>query len=211
MQSFGHVEEEQTKGTAFGQIMRDFRAMPATMRQLGIVQFFSWFALFSMWVFTTPAIAAHVYNVSDPHSPAYQEAGNWVGIIFGVYNGVSAIVAMFLPVLSDRIGRKATHALCLTLGGLGLISIFFIHDPYTLILSMVGVGFAWASILAMPYAILSGSIPAHKMGIYMGIFNFFITLPQIVNGIIGHLRAAGSGCIFDTGSGCDPAVCAGDR
>lgn len=169
------------------QIFTDFAGMPKTMKQLGLVQFFSWFALFSMWVFTTPAVASHVYGlpIDDTTSETYQDAGNWVGIIFGVYNGISAIYALLLPAIAFRIGRKATHAFSLVAGGIGLISIYFIHDPKLLILSMVGVGIAWASILAMPYAILAGSIPPRKMGIYMGVFNFFITLPQIVNGIIG--------------------------
>lgn len=167
-------------------IFHDFKTMPKTMKQLGLVQFFSWFALFGMWVFSTPAIAMHVYGADGPSSPLYNEAGNWVGILFGVYNGVSAIVALlFLPAMAKRFGRRGTHAICLALGGAGLISIYFITDPMWLILPMIGVGFAWAGILAMPYAILAGSIPAHKMGIYMGIFNFFITLPQIINGIIG--------------------------
>lgn len=169
------------------QIFTDFTAMPKTMRQLGLVQFFSWFALFSMWVFSTPAIASHIYHVplSDSKSETYQDAANWVGIIFGVYNGVSALYAFVLPAIALKFGRKMTHALSLTAGGIGLISIYFIQDPLYLILSMIGVGMAWASILAMPYAILAGSIPPHKMGVYMGIFNFFITFPQIVNGIIG--------------------------
>jgi len=168
-------------------IFRDFASMPETMKQLGLVQFFSWFALFSMWVFTTPAIAEHVFGVAkgDTSSPLFQEAGNWVGVIFGVYNAVSAVFAFFLPKIAASMGRKKTHAISLILGGLGLISIYFIQDKYWLLLSMVGIGIAWASILAMPYAILAGSIPAKKMGVYMGIFNFFITFPQIVNGIIG--------------------------
>jgi maltose/moltooligosaccharide transporter len=167
-------------------IFDDFKAMPDTMKQLGLVQFFSWFALFGMWVFATPGIAMHVYGASAPSDPLFNEAGNWVGILFGVYNGVSALVALLLlPAMAKRFGRKGTHAINLTLGGLGLASIYLITDPMWLILPMVGVGFAWASILAMPYAMLAGSIPAAKMGIYMGIFNFFITLPQIVNGIIG--------------------------
>jgi maltose/moltooligosaccharide transporter len=185
-----YKKEEHTKGTVHkgpAQILSDFASMPKTMRQLGLVQFFSWFALFSMWVFTTPAIAVHVYGLSptDNASAAYQDAGNWVGIIFGVYNGISALYALALPAIAFKLGRKLTHALSLTAGGIGLISIYFIHDPMLLILPMIGVGMAWASILAMPYAILAGAIPAHKMGIYMGIFNFFITFPQIVNGIIG--------------------------
>lgn len=167
-------------------IFDDFKAMPATMKQLGLVQFFSWFALFGMWVYATPGIAMHVYGATSPSDPLFNEAGNWVGILFGVYNGVSALVALLLlPAMAKRFGRKGTHAINLTLGGLGLASIYLITDPMWLILPMVGVGFAWASILAMPYAMLAGSIPAAKMGIYMGIFNFFITLPQIVNGIIG--------------------------
>ncbi len=168
-------------------IFRDFASMPETMKQLGLVQFFSWFALFSMWVFTTPAIAEHVFGVAkgDTSSPLFQEAGNWVGVIFGVYNAVSAVFAFFLPKIAASMGRKKTHAISLVLGGLGLISIYFIQDKYWLLLSMVGIGIAWASILAMPYAILAGSIPAKKMGVYMGIFNFFITFPLIVNGIIG--------------------------
>jgi len=178
------VEEEKP---SLVHIFRDFASMPETMKQLGLVQFFSWFALFSMWVFTTPAIAEHVFGVAkgDTSSPLFQEAGNWVGVIFGVYNAVSAVFAFFLPKIAASIGRKKTHAISLILGGLGLISIYFIQDKYWLLLSMVGIGIAWASILAMPYAILAGSIPAKKMGVYMGIFNFFITFPQIVNGIIG--------------------------
>lgn len=169
------------------QIFSDLASMPKAMKQLGVVQFFSWFALFSMWVFTTPAVASHVYKIpqGDTSSVTYQDAGNWVGIIFGVYNLVSAIYALFLPAIALKLGRKNTHALSLVAGGIGLISIYFIHDPYLLIISMVGVGMAWASILAMPYAMLAGSIPSHKMGVYMGMFNFFITMPQIVNGIIG--------------------------
>ncbi len=184
-ESMGFQEEGQND-TLFS-VFRYIKEMPNTMRQLGLVQFFSWFGLFSMWVFSTPAIAHHVYGVaSDDHSStAFQDAANWVGIIFGVYSGVSAIYAAFLPKIAQLMGNKATHAISLVAGGLGLISIYFIQDPTLLILSMVGVGMAWASILAMPYAILAGSIPLAKMGVYMGIFNFFITIPQIVNGIIG--------------------------
>jgi len=171
-------------------IFTDFWKMPSTMRQLGLVQFFSWFALFSMWVFTTPALAQHVWGLpsDDRSSLAFNEAGNYVGVIFGVYNLVSAIFAMALPVLAAKIGRKWTHAICLSAGGLGLASIMLVTDPslkWILNLSMIGVGIAWASILAMPYAILAGAIPLRKMGVYMGIFNFFITAPQILNGFLG--------------------------
>jgi len=179
--------EHSQSGKGFAQIFSDFASMPKTMRQLGVVQFFSWFALFSMWVFSTPAIATHVYGLStDDHaSVTYQNAGNWVSGLFGIYNGVSAVYALLLPAIALKIGRKLTHSVSLFAGGIGLISIYFIHDPMLLILPMIGVGIAWASILAMPYAILAGAIPSHKMGIYMGVFNFFITLPQIVNGVIG--------------------------
>lgn len=188
VESFEDPAEELVEEKAsFSDIFRDFVNMPKTMRQLGLVQFFSWFALFSMWVFTTPAIAQHVFGVEpgDTSSELFNDAGNWVGVIFGVYNAVSAFFAFFLPRIADKVGRKKTHAISLVLGGLGLISFIFITNKYMLLLSMVGVGIAWASILAMPYAILAGSIPAKKMGVYMGIFNFFITFPQIVNGIFG--------------------------
>jgi len=183
--------DNQSKGLM--SIFSDFATMPKTMRQLAWVQFFSWFALFGMWVFSTPAIAHHIYGtplveyneLTEAQKKIYQEAGDWVGIIFGVYNGISAIFAFFLPWIAKKLGRKKTHAMALFIGGIGLISIYFIHTPGMLILSMIGVGIAWASILAMPYAILAGSIPAKKMGVYMGIFNFFIVLPQIVNAIIG--------------------------
>jgi maltose/moltooligosaccharide transporter len=170
-------------------IFKDFSNMPLTMRQLGLVQFFSWFALFSMWVFTTPAIAQHIYKVmpGDTSSVKFADAGNWVGILFGVYNGVSAIYALILPSIAKVTSRKIAHAISLIAGGAGLLSIYFISNPDYLIISMVGVGLAWGSILSMPYAILSSSIPANKMGVYMGIFNFFITMPQIVNGFFGGL------------------------
>ncbi|MBT8375482.1 MAG: MFS transporter, partial [Winogradskyella sp.] len=133
------------------------------------------------------AIASHIYGleISDTSSKGFQDAGDWVGILFGVYNAVSAVYAFFLPAIAKKIGRKKTHAYSLIIGGIGLISIFFMPDKNWLIVSMVGVGIAWASILAMPYAILAGSIPARKMGVYMGIFNFFIVLPQILNALIG--------------------------
>jgi maltose/moltooligosaccharide transporter len=316
-----HGKPEESH-VGLSQIFKDFAKMPATMRQLGLVQFFTWFALFSMWVFTTPALTREKYNTyvqpdvmvqyeagianepdaakredfakmiaesresmdtkkglyvdnriasyfsSDGLIPEtsliqwmqenqiansfdkeheelkkdfdkvlasrtdniknnekfisyemleyvyaqkksemdaafgpqmqllmtsrnivneHNKGGDWVGILFGVYNGISALFALLLPSLAVWLGRKRTHAFSLIAGGLGLISIFLIDNPNMLMLSMVGIGIAWASILAMPYAILAGSIPAGKMGVYMGIFNFFITLPQIINGIIGGL------------------------
>lgn len=178
------INEEKTK---FSDIFRDFVHMPKTMRRLGLVQFFSWIALFGMWVFTTPAVAQHIYGVAvgDTHSLAYQDAGNWVGIIFGIYNGVAMIYALFLPMIAGKLGRKLTHSLSLIAGSAGLLSVYFISDPNMLLFSMIGVGIAWGSILAMPYAILAPALPARKMGVYMGIFNIFITVPQIVNGVFG--------------------------
>ncbi len=177
------VEEKSSLLNVFS----DFKNMPATMRQLSLVQFFSWFGLFGMWVFATPAIAQHTYGlpISDTSSAAYQNAGDWVGILFGVYNLVSAIYAFALPYIAKKIGRKKTHAFSLVIGGLGLLSLYVMPDKNWLIVSMFCVGIAWASILAMPYAILAGSIPAKKMGVYMGIFNFFIVIPQIINALIG--------------------------
>lgn len=168
-------------------IFDDFRKMPTTMRQLSWVQFFSWFGLFGMWVFTTPAIAQHIYGlpITDSKSEAYQNAGDWVGVLFGIYNLVSAFYAFALPYIAKKFGRKLTHSISLIIGGLGLISIYFVPNEDWLILSMVGVGIAWASILSMPYAILAGSISPMKMGVYMGIFNFFIVIPQIINALIG--------------------------
>ncbi len=184
----GIDEKEETEEEAsLMNIFTDFKNMPLTMRQLSWVQFFSWFGLFGMWVFTTPAIAHHVYGLSldDAHSSTYQNAGDWVGILFGVYNAVSAVYAFFLPAIAKKVGRKKTHAFSLIIGGIGLISMYFAPNENWLILSMLGIGIAWASILAMPYAILAGSIPPRKMGVYMGIFNFFIVIPQIINALIG--------------------------
>lgn len=182
------LTEAEEKRSFFVSLGEDLRQMPKTMKQLGLVQFFSWFALFSMWVFTTPAIAVHIYgaDIHDTSSQLYQDAGNWVGIIFGVYNVVSAIYAFFfLPKLAAYFGRKTTHAISLFIGGISFLSIFFIKSPMMLLAPMVGIGIAWGSILAMPYAILAGSLPARKMGVYMGLFNFFITFPQIINGVFG--------------------------
>lgn len=180
-------EPEEKHKNGLTEIFSDLANMPKTMRQLGVVQFFSWFALFSMWVFTTPAVVDHVYHIKagDTSSVEYNNAANWVNVCFGVYNLVSAIYALLLPRIVRYTSRKKTHAFSLTMGGIGLISIFFIQNPQLLLLSMIGIGLAWGSILAMPYAILSSSIPVKKIGVYMGIFNFFITFPQIVNGIFG--------------------------
>ncbi len=161
-------------------IAADLHAMPPAMRQLAVVQFFSWFGLFAMWIYTTAAVAQTHYGSSDPQSAAYNEGANWVGVLFAAYNGFAALAAIVIPWMARRLGLRLTHLVNLLLGGAGLVSIAFIRDPQWLLLSMVGVGFAWASILSLPYALLSDSLPAHKMGVYMGIFNFFIVIPQLV-------------------------------
>ncbi|MCB0400101.1 MAG: MFS transporter, partial [Winogradskyella sp.] len=166
--------EGETEMAKLTDIFEDFKKMPETMRQLSWVQFFSWFALFGMWVFAVPAIAQHIYGLpsTDSSSEMYQEAGNWVGILFGIYNGISAIFAFLLPYIAKKISRKKAHAYSLFIGGVGLILIYFMPNPNWLILPMVCIGIAWASILSMPYAMLAGSISPKKMGVYMGIFNF---------------------------------------
>jgi maltose/moltooligosaccharide transporter len=176
---FYEEEEEKEEKTKF--------KIPKVMWQLLLVQFFSWFALFSMWVFTTPAVAKSFFDAVDPNSAGYQEAGDWVGILFGIYNGVSAVIALSLPKIAKRIGRRFTHALALTIGGLSFLSFAIIPNHQLLIIPMIGVGIAWGSILAMPYAMLANSIPPKKMGMFMGLFNMSITIPQIINGIFGGL------------------------
>ncbi len=158
----------------------DLYTMPETMRRLAWVQFFSWFALFAMWIFTTPAVAQVYYGATDTHSAAYNEGANWVDVLFGAYNGFAALAAMVIPWMVRRCGLRLSHLLNLWLGGAGLLSLLFLRDPHWLLLSMLGVGFAWASILSLPYALLSDKLPAAKMGVYMGIFNFFIVIPQLL-------------------------------
>jgi maltose/moltooligosaccharide transporter len=239
-------------------IVKDFNTMPKTMIQLAYVQFFSWFALFAMWIYTTSAITSHMYNMNistdqfkallhhtDNISPIiyerlktnketiikemselneestsnkihmnikvvqffldkdgniglpsaisarlkeikdeYNAGANWTGILFGIYSGVSALAALLIPILARLTSRKVTHFISLCCGALGLISFYFIQDSIWLIASMVGIGVAWASILSVPYAMLSGSLPSEKMGYYMGVFNFFIVIPQIIAGTV---------------------------
>ncbi|MBL7926167.1 MAG: MFS transporter [Bacteroidia bacterium] len=154
--------------------------MPKTMKQLAVVQFFTWYALFCMWIYTTTAVTSSIYKTSDTTSAAYNEGADWVGICFAAYSGVAALVAFFLPPLAKLFSRRITYIICLISGAAGLVSIAYIQNPDLLLLSMIGVGVAWAGILSMPYAILAGSLPAGKMGYFMGVFNFFIVIPQIV-------------------------------
>lgn len=169
-------------------ILVDLNNMPKTMQQLAIVQFFSWFALFAMWIYTTGAVARHVFGAYDASSKLFQDAANWVGIAFAVYNGFAAIFAFLIMWLANKTGCKITHSLALFIGAVSFISIYFIHNKFILLIPFVGIGLVWASILAMPYAILTGALPANKMGTYMGIFNFFIVIPQILAAsILGFL------------------------
>lgn len=175
-------EKEKSKGllNGFREIVQGIGSMPKTMVQLAVVQFFTWLAFFSMWIYTTPGVAQNAYGTTDTTSKDYQDAGDWVGVMFMVYNGVSALAAFLLPVIAAKTSRRMTHLVCLVIGGIGLIGIYLIKDPTLLLLPMVAVGLAWASTLTMPYAILAGSLPLSKMGFYMGVFNFFIVIPQIV-------------------------------
>ncbi len=171
----------QNKGLLKGvaEIFRSFVGMPKTMIQLAVVQFFSWFALFAMWIYTTPAVTHHIYGATDTSSGLFNEGANWVGVLFAIYNGFAALTAFLLPWIAKRTSRKTVHMISLICGGIGLASFYVIKDPNLLLISELGIGLAWSSILAMPYAILAGSIPSEKMGVYMGIFNFFIVIPQI--------------------------------
>jgi maltose/moltooligosaccharide transporter len=171
-------------GVAVQEIVKGFTHMPKAMVQLAFVSFFTWVALYALWIYTGAAIADNVYGTTDPQSAAYQEAGNWVGVMFAVYNGISALAAFLLPVLARRTSRKACHTVCLAIGGLALGSVYFVHDKAMLALPMVGVGLAWASILTMPYAILAATLPPNRMGYYMGLFNFFVVIPQIIAGLV---------------------------
>lgn len=171
----------ESKGLFHGtaEIFKSFSQMPKTMIQLAFVQFFSWFALFAMWIYSTPAVTHHIFQANDPTSTLYNQGANWVGVLFAVYNGFAALTAFILPWLAKLTSRKTVHIISLLCGGIGLASFYIIKDPNVLIASELGIGLAWASILSMPYAILAGSLPSEKMGVFMGIFNFFIVLPQI--------------------------------
>ena len=162
------------------EIMHDLFHMPRVMRQLAVVQFFSWFALFAMWIYGTAAVTSYHYGTSDVTSAAYNAGADWNGVLFAVYNGFAALAAIAIPFVANRLGCRMSHLINMIIGGIGLISFYFIKDPKLLMISMIGVGIAWASILSLPYALLSNNLPSHKMGIYMGIFNFFIVIPQLV-------------------------------
>ena len=175
----GNLQKRNSKN-GFVEVMDDLNFLPDTMKKLAVVQFFSWFALFAMWIYSTPALAQHLSGTTDTTSKAYNDMGNWVGVLFAWYNGFAALFAFLLPVLAKKFSRPTTHMIALIAGGLGLISFYIFKNENLLIISMAGIGLAWCSILAMPYSMLTKALPAHKMGVYMGIFNFFIVIPQIL-------------------------------
>ena len=186
------TKEDKAKKESFWKLLG---SMPKTMKQLSIVQLFSWFPLFLMWVYSTRAISQHYFGVpidfdvekstDEIMRKAYNDAGDWVGMIFAMYSLVAALFSIMMPKLIKLTSRKTVYSLSLVLGGLGYISTYFFNNQYMLLVSMVGVGIAWAAILAMPYAILSGSLPAKRMGIYMGLFNLTVVIPQILSGVLG--------------------------
>ncbi|CAN5517525.1 MFS transporter [soil metagenome] len=179
---------KQAEGNVVGSIVKEIgdalKDMPTTMKQLAVVQFFTWFALPCMWQFYGLTVARHVFLATDEKSPLFAQGTEWGGLSFAVYNVVCFLVAFLIPVIANATSRKMTHFICLALGGLGLLSTFFAHDKYFLWIGMAGVGIAWASILSMPYVILAGAIKPSRMGVYMGVFNLFIVLPQIAMSLI---------------------------
>jgi maltose/moltooligosaccharide transporter len=191
------LQDSARTGGMLHAIVNDLFGMPRVMRQLALVQMLTWFALFAMWIYATAAVARHHFGATDPDSPAFQEGANWVGILFAAYNVFAVLWAVALPPLAGRIGRRGAHLVSLLCGGLGLASFALVADPKWLLLSMAGVGIAWASIVSLPYAMLVGSLPARKLGLYVGIFNFFIVIPQI-------LAASLLGLLVDRVFGDDP-------
>lgn len=161
-------------------LVHDLNNMPPAMRQLALAQMFTWFALFAFFIYSTSAVTSFHFGSSDPRSDAYNAGANWVGVLMAVYNGVAALIAFVLPVLARRTSRVTTHVVCLVIGGFGLCSMYLFKEPRLLIVSMAALGVAWSSLLTMPYAILSSVVPYRKMGVYMGMFNFFIVIPQIL-------------------------------
>jgi len=173
-------KERKGVGATVSEIALALREMPATMKQLAVVQFFTWLGLFCMWMFFGLMTSFHIFGAANERDPRFTDGQAWGGNAFAVYSIVCFIVAFLLPPLARATSRKMVHAIALICGAIGLLSVYLIHDKTILLLTMVGVGIAWASILAMPYAILSGAIPAARMGVYMGIFNFFIVIPEII-------------------------------
>ncbi len=206
------VHARGVRAGMFGTIMEDLANMPVAMRQLAPVQFFSWLALFSMWIYTTAAVTQVHFGATDPRSELFNRGANWVGVLFAAYSGFAAVAAMLIPLMVRHLGLRMTHLINLWAGGAGLLSFVPIHNPDWLLFSMVGVGFAWASIVSIPYALLSDSVPAAKMGLYMGVFNFFIVIPQLVAAsLLGFLLRVlfGGSPIYAIVLGGAALICAG--
>ncbi len=181
MEAFERLKREKSGiGGFFREVFSALREMPTTMKQLAVVQFFTWLGLFCMWLFFGLMTSYHIFRAPNAESNLFQQGNEWGGIAFTVYNVVTFIVAFALPKIAAATSRKTVHAGALICGGVGLLATYFIQDKNVLLLTMVGVGIAWASILSMPYAILSGALPAARMGVYMGVFNFFIVIPEII-------------------------------
>lgn len=181
MEAFKKMKtENRGVGAAAKEIFSNIVDMPKVMKQLALVQFFTWMGLFLMWFYFTVAVANDIFGAENPQSPAYAEGLAWANICFGFYSLVTFLFSFILPEVANKTGKKVAHAICLVAGGLGLLSVGLIKDPNWLLLSMVGVGIAWTSTLAMPYAILAPKLQKDKVGVYMGIFNFFIVIPEIL-------------------------------
>lgn len=181
MEEFRRAKSEK-KGFAanIGEIFAAIKAMPETMRQLAPVQLLTWLGLFCMWLYFPVAVARNVFGALNEKTPEYTAGVEWAGICFAMYSAVCFAFSFFLPMIARRLGRKHTHSLCLMAGALGLLSVALIHSKFMLLISMTGVGIAWASTLSMPYSILAGALPEKSTGVYMGIFNFFIVIPEIL-------------------------------
>lgn len=185
-QLFEEYNKSESANKASTTPSMDNRRTIVTILQLSIVQLFSWFAFYYIWVYATDGIAQTVWHTSNPHSVEYNNAGNWFGILTGVYSIVAAIFSVFLAKVTDRFGRKKFYAFSLVLGGLGMLSMYFIHDQYLLLLPMLFIAIAWAMILTMPFSILANVVPSNKMGFYMGLLNVTIVIPQIAGGLFGN-------------------------
>jgi maltose/moltooligosaccharide transporter len=176
--------EDARKDNPITEILANIRAMPETMKRLALVQIFTWFGLFCMWLYLPVAVAHNIFGAPDETSPLYQQGIAWAGVCLSAYSGVALVLSFLLPKMAESLGKKTTHMICLLCGAAGLLSVAVIHEPKLLLLSMTGVGIAWASTVSMPYALLAGALPQSKTGVYMGIFNFFITLPEICASLV---------------------------
>lgn len=190
---YNNLEEKENENPEKVSFFTLIKNVPNAMKQLAVTQFFSWFALFLMWVYTTQGIAQNIWGTTDATSNAFNEAGNWTGVIFAAYSVFAALFSLVITPLANKYGRRNVYVVSLILGGLGLLSIMFIKDKNLLFLPMIGVGIAWAAILALPYAILSSKLPAKQTGVYMGIFNATITIPQIAAGLLGGVLLSALG------------------